>query len=165
MNFLVRRMRETNGIAVSYYSLEWLLLIMDSNSDNFVDDRIIDQNTHISWRSLPDREEEGLGDLLTGILERSCNAAQRHPCATDVNDSYTVTVLAEVAKSPGLHDYPLWRVRCRVSRLLCWLYQKLKQSTSQAWKKSSFSFLCKLCCPVTSCNLLLRVIPSMAGSI
>jgi hypothetical protein len=68
---------------------------------------------HVSWRDLPDREE-GLSELLTWILERSCSAAQRRAPATDDNDasmSYTTTVVNEVARSPGLHDYPLWRVR------------------------------------------------------
>jgi hypothetical protein len=145
-----------------------LLLIMHINSDHFVDDRALDQSAHISWRGLPDREEEGLGELLTGILERSRNAAQRHPPATDDNDApmtYAATVLANIVRSPGPDDYPLWRVRCRVSRLLRRLYQKLKQSNSQAWKKISFSFFCKVCCLITSYDRLLRLNPFMAGSI
>jgi hypothetical protein len=95
-----------------------LLLLMGTNPDNFVDDRVhsLDQSAHISWRSLPDREE-GLGELLTGILERSRSAAQRRAPATDASINYTATLVDEVARSPGPHDYPLWRVRCRVSRL------------------------------------------------
>ena len=72
---------------------------------------------HVSWRDLPDREE-GLSELLTGILECSRGTAQRRAPATDDNDtsmSYTATIVNEVARSPGVHDYLLWRVCCRVS--------------------------------------------------
>lgn len=74
---------------------------------------------HVLWKDLPDLEE-GLGELLTGILECSRRAAQRFALATNNNNtpmSYTATLIAEVARSPGPDDYPLWRVRCRVSRL------------------------------------------------
>jgi hypothetical protein len=112
-----------------------LLIIMDTILENLIDDRSLNQSTstHISWRDLPNREEEGLGNFFTGILERSRSAAQRHAPATNDNDtpiSYAATLLTEVARSPGPQDYPLWRVCCRVSQLLCWLYQKLKQSSS-----------------------------------
>jgi hypothetical protein len=98
-----------------------LLFLMETNADNFIDDKVhsLDQSAHVSWRDLPDREE-GLGELLTGILERSRSTAQRHAPTTDDNDtsvSYTSTLMEEVARSPRPHDYPLWRVRCRVSRL------------------------------------------------
>jgi hypothetical protein len=101
-----------------------LSLLMGTNPDNFVDDRVhsLDQTAHVSWRDLPDREE-GLGEFLTGILERSRSAAQRCAPATDDNNTsidYTATLIDGVARSPGPHDYPLWRVRCRVSQL-CWL--------------------------------------------
>jgi hypothetical protein len=93
------------------------------HTDNFIDNGVhsLDQSVspqHVSWRDLPDREE-GLGELLTGILERSRSAAQRRAPATDDDNTtmgYTATVVNEVARSPGPHDYPLWRVRCRVSR-------------------------------------------------
>ena len=96
-----------------------LLLLMNTNPENFFDDRSLVQGTHVSWKDLPDREE-GLGKLLKGILERSRSAAQRCAPATNDNNtptSYTATLIAEVARSPGPDEYPLWRVRCRVSRL------------------------------------------------
>ena len=99
-----------------------LRLLMDTNyTDNFIDDGVpsLDQSVpqHVSWRDLPDWEE-GLGKLLMGILERSRRAAPWLAPATDGNStstSYTATIVDQVARSPGLHDYPLWRVCCRVS--------------------------------------------------
>jgi hypothetical protein len=96
---------------------------MDTNhTDNFIDDGIhsLDQSTppdHVSWRDLPDRQG-GLGELLTRILERSRSTAQQGVPSTDDNStstSYTATAIDQVARSPGLHEYPLWKVRCRVS--------------------------------------------------
>jgi hypothetical protein len=84
-----------------------LLLLMNTNPDNFVDDRNLDQSMHISWRDLPDWEE-GLGEFLTGILERSHSATQWCAPTTDENNastSYTVTLVDEVARSPEWHDY------------------------------------------------------------
>ena len=100
------------------------MLHMDTiHTDSFIDDgdnspdKIVSPQ-HVSWRDLPDREE-GLSELLTQILEHSRSTAQRHAPATDDNNasmSYTATVVNEVVRSPGVHDYPLWRVCCRVSR-------------------------------------------------
>jgi hypothetical protein len=106
---------------------------MDTNhTDNFIDDGIhsLDQSTppdHVSWRDLPDWQG-GLGELLTRILERSRSTAQHSAAqrstaqqgvpSTDDNStstSYTATAIDQVARSPGLHEYPLWKVRCRVS--------------------------------------------------
>jgi hypothetical protein len=103
-----------------------LLLLMDTIPDNFIDDRVhsLDQNVslqHVSWRDLPNREE-GLGEFLTGILERSRSAAQRRAPSPDDNNTsirHTTTLLEEMARLPGPDDYPLWRVRCRVNQL-CW---------------------------------------------
>lgn len=97
------------------------LLLMDTNhTDNFIDDGVESTSPyHVSWKDLPDRQE-GLGELVTRILERSRSAAQQCAPATDDNSasiSYTATVVDQVVRSPGPHDYPLWRVRCRVSRL------------------------------------------------
>jgi len=96
-----------------------LLLLMDTNPDNFVNDRNLDQSMHVSWKDLPDWEE-GLGKFLTGILECSHGATQQCAPTTDENNastSYTTTLIDDVARLPQLHDYPLWRVRCRVSQL------------------------------------------------
>src|ERR1700678_3903741 len=96
-----------------------LLLLIDTNPENFFDDRSLVQGMHVLWQDLPDLEER-LGKLLTGILERSRRAAQRFAPATNNNNtpmSYTATLIAEVARSPRPDDYPLWRFRCRVSRL------------------------------------------------
>ena len=99
---------------------------MDTNhtdhTDNFIDDRIhiLDQSTppdHVSWRDLPDRQG-GLDELLTRILEHLCSTAQWGAPSTDnnsVSTSYTATAINQVARLPGLHEYPLWKVRCRVS--------------------------------------------------
>ena len=96
---------------------------MDTDhTDNFIDDGVhsLDQSTpphHVSWRDLPERQE-GLGELLTRILECSRSTAQRSAPATDDNSastSYTATAIDQVARSPRLHEYPLWRVCCRVS--------------------------------------------------
>jgi hypothetical protein len=121
---MIRRMGTRIGIPVRYYLRDSLLLLMDTNhADQFIDDEVhsLDQSVsrqHLSWKDLPDRE--GLNELLTGILERSRIAAQGRAPATDNNNrsiSYTATLINEIARSPGPHDYPLWRVRCRVSRL------------------------------------------------
>jgi len=99
-----------------------LLLLMDTNPDNFVNNRNLDQSVHVSWKDIPDWEE-GLGEFLTGILEHSCSATQWRAPTTDENNtstSYTATLIDDVARSPQPHDYPLWRVHCRVSQL-CWL--------------------------------------------
>ena len=99
---------------------------MDTNhtdhTDNFIDDRIhsLDQSTppdHVSWRDLPDWQG-GLDELLTRILEHSHSTAQQGAPSTDdnsVSTSYTATTINQVARSPGLHEYPLWKVHCRVS--------------------------------------------------
>jgi hypothetical protein len=96
---------------------------MDTNhTDNFIDDRIhsLDQSTppdHVSWRDLPDWQG-GLGELLTRILEHSHSTVQQGVPSTDDNStltSYTATTIDQVARSPGLHEYPLWKVLCRVS--------------------------------------------------
>lgn len=118
------------GMGSRFVTILWagLLLLIDTNPENFFDDRNLDHSTHVSWRDLPDRED-GLGELLTGILERSRRAAQRHAPTTDDNNTpmnYTATLVAEVARAPGPHDYPLWRVRCRVS----WLRLALTKNLS-----------------------------------
>jgi hypothetical protein len=98
---------------------------MDTNhTDNFIDDRIhsLNQSTppdHVSWRDLPD-QPEGLGEILSRILERSHSTVQRGAPSTNDNSvltSCTATTIDQVARSPGLHEYPLWKVRCRVSQL------------------------------------------------
>ena len=104
-----------------------LLLLIDTNPENFFDNRSLVQGMHVLWKDLPNLEE-GLGELLTGILESSHSAAQRFAPATNNNNtpmSYTATLIDEVARSPGPDDYPLWRVRCRVSRLRLALTENL----------------------------------------
>ena len=81
---------------------------MDINhADQFIDDEpevhSLDQSVsrpYVSWKDLPD-QEEGLGDLLTGILERSHIAAQGQAPATDDNNrspGYTATIIDEIAR-------------------------------------------------------------------
>ncbi len=43
-----------------------LLIIMDTILENLIDDRSLNQSTstHISWRDLPNQEEEGLGNFF-----------------------------------------------------------------------------------------------------
>ena len=98
-------------IMILWHSLR---LLMDTNyTDKFINDSIpsLDQSVpqHVSWRDLPD-QEEGLGELLNGILECSHSAAQQHAPATNGNGtstSCTATIVDQVARLPGLHDYPL----------------------------------------------------------
>ena len=63
-----------------------------NHADQFIDDKpevhSLDQSIswpYVSWKDLPDWEEE-LGDLLTGILECSRIAAQGRAPATDDNN-------------------------------------------------------------------------------
>jgi len=108
-------------MGLQFVTILWcgLLLLMDTNPDNFVNDRNLDQSVHVSWKDIPD-QEEGLGEFLTGILEHSHGATQQCAPTTDKNNastSYTATLIDDVARSPQPHDYPLWRVCCRISRL------------------------------------------------
>ena len=80
-----------------------LLLLMNTNPENFFDDRSLVQGTHVSWKDLPDREE-GLGKLLTGILECSRSTAERRAPTTNNNNtpmSYTATLIAEEITGAG----------------------------------------------------------------
>ena len=43
-----------------------LLLLMDTNTDNFVNNRNLDQSVYVSWKDIPDWEE-GLGEFLLGF--------------------------------------------------------------------------------------------------
>jgi hypothetical protein len=94
---------------------------MDTNhADNFIDDEVqsVDQGVsqqYTSWRDLPDWEE-GLSELLTRILEHSQCAAPRRVLDDNKSTCYTAALMDEVVRSPGPHDYPLCKVRCRVSR-------------------------------------------------
>ena len=93
-----------------------------NHMDNFIDDGVhsLNQSTppqHVSWRDLSDWQD-GLGELLTRILEHSHSAAQQGAPSTDDNSmstSYTATTIGQVVRSPRLLEYPLQRVHCRVS--------------------------------------------------
>ena len=70
----------------------------------------------LSWKDLPDREE-GFGQLLAEILKRSLNSGGGTSASRNVTDGLrdTVTPIAHVGRLPMSHDFPLWRVACRVS--------------------------------------------------
>jgi hypothetical protein len=87
--------------------------------DDFIDDqgggRLGDApRPYTSWNSLPDRSE-GLNNLLARILERS---RQRGRHDAEVNFGSDAPVI-EIGRWPTERDYPLWRVRCRVSLNPC----------------------------------------------
>ena len=110
-----------------------LLLLIDMKPGNFFDDSALNQGNHIPWRDLPNWED-GMGKLLAGIWEHSRSAAQQHaPTANDDTTplNYTATIIAEVARAPGLDDYPLWRVGSLQGELTSFGFnKKLKQSSS-----------------------------------
>jgi hypothetical protein len=86
--------------------------------DGFIDDQDQEHDEgvpqqHLSWRNLSDREE-GLGVFLDRILERSRNARQAVSVAGNSAEDAIYTIL-DARSPPTLSDYPLWRVRCRVS--------------------------------------------------
>jgi hypothetical protein len=91
------------------------------NLDGFIDDREFEQpqdaqRPSILENRLPDRDEDGLNDLLAGILERSRNlGAQEARYDGDVDSDDSDTPAAVSARLPTNADYPLLRVRCIVS--------------------------------------------------
>ena len=65
---------------------------------------------------LPDRDEEGLDDLLAGILERSHNVGARQAMYDgDVDSDGSDTPATVISRLPTNADYPLLRVRCVIS--------------------------------------------------
>jgi len=89
--------------------------------DNFIDDgdHVIDQSIHqqhLSWKDLPN-QDEGLSELLARILDRSRPAVWQAPIVgSDEEADHTAATVDNILRLLGLHDYPLWRVHCRVSR-------------------------------------------------
>lgn len=69
----------------------------------------------LSWTQLPDRED-GFGQLLTEILERSLNSGGRNLALREATE-HPNQAFAQVRMPPTFDDFPLWRVACRV-RLL-----------------------------------------------
>ena len=89
-----------------------------SHLDDFIDDQHCGQPGDMQGPSiqLPDRDEEGLNDLLAGILERSRNlSAQESRYDGDVDSDDADTPASVAAYLPTNADYPLLRVRCIVS--------------------------------------------------
>ena len=123
------------GMELRCITILWagLLLLIDMKPGNFFDDSALNQGNHIPWRDLPNWED-GMGKLLAGIWEHSRSAAQQHaPTANDDTTplNYTATIIAEVARAPGLDDYPLWRVGSLQGELTSFGFnKKLKQSSS-----------------------------------
>ena len=65
---------------------------------------------------LPDQDEEGLNDLLVGILEQSHNlSAQESRYDGNVDSDDADTPASVAAYLPTNADYPLLRVHCVVS--------------------------------------------------
>jgi hypothetical protein len=79
-------------------------------SDDFIDDQDISagQNSrrdYISWRTLPE-QDQGPDEMLAGILQRARDSS------THIGGSVAIIPIRE---APVMDDFPLWRVRCRVS--------------------------------------------------
>ena len=88
--------------------------------DNVVDDQDSGQPEDTPRRlennKLPDRDKEGLDNLLAGILERSHNLeAWQARYDGDVNSDDSDTPATVAACLPTNADYPLLRVCCVVS--------------------------------------------------
>ena len=92
-----------------------------SHLDDFIDDQDCGQPEDVPGplileNKLPDRDEEGLNDLLAGILEWSCNlSAQESRYDSDVNSDNSGTQASITAHLPTNADYSLLRVHCIVS--------------------------------------------------
>ena len=86
-------------------------------AEDFIDDTVIHgdkdaPSAPLTWRNFADpSREEALGEEWQRLLERSHN---RHGAGD--NDQEVISSLIDKAiRSPLSSDYPLWRVRCRVS--------------------------------------------------
>jgi len=104
----------------------YLFLKFFCGTDIYVDDFINDNKDtaeqdeagtqlRLSWMQLPDRED-GFGQLLAEILEQSLNSRGRNLALREPTE-HPDHALVQVRMPPASHDFPLWRVSCRV-RLL-----------------------------------------------
>lgn len=98
----------TNRLLTSYMLDDF---IVNQDIDPAGDHDAAEDRPLLRWRDLPD-QEDGFSALLTRILEHSCHPSNRMSAGRDD---------AGDAPLPGVgvlfteDDYPLWRVRCRVS--------------------------------------------------
>ena len=95
-------------------------------------------------RSLPQVQDRALDDLCNRILRQTANSSRRGTLREDetLGDLPELTKLVERnSRLPTTDDYPLWRVKCRVSLNLAVFISCL--ITSESWvlrKKLSASY-------------------------
>lgn len=93
-------------------------VITISITDGFIDNRADEGAPHapLTWKDFCDtgrEDSEGLGDDWEALLHRS---HRNRPGPGDPDDQDILSSLIDEAIStPSASDYPLWRVRCRVS--------------------------------------------------
>jgi hypothetical protein len=94
--------------------------------DDFIDDQDCEPPENMPRlldSKLPDQDEEGLDDLLAGILEQLHNVgAQQAMYDGDVNSDGSDTPATIISCLPTNADYPLLRIHCVVS-LNCYNFQ------------------------------------------
>ena len=111
---------EDFGSALVHYYI--FLLYLSSNLIGFIDDEepcANDSNSRLYAPStMPDEEEEAFEAFLARIDERVQSQSESSRLRQLRTNSDDLEVLTDtLARLPTTDDYPLWRVRCRVTIL------------------------------------------------
>jgi hypothetical protein len=118
----VQMKMRTKILAVRWFITIFFLLYLSSYLIGFIDDEepsANDSNSRLYAPSTtPDEEEEAFEAFLARIDERvqsQSESSRLRRLRTNSDDSEVLT--DTLARLPSTDDYPLWRVRCRVTIL------------------------------------------------
>lgn len=119
---LAQMKMKTKISAVRWFIIIIFLVYLSSNLIGFIDDEepcANDSNSRLYAPSTtPDEEEEAFETFLARIDERvqsQSESSRLRRLRTNSDDSEVLT--DTLARLPSTDDYPLWRVRCRVTIL------------------------------------------------